>query len=212
MLVVLHGELRLPTWEEKLPVVIIVHGSDGPTSGAVSAWRHILDMQGLATFRLDYFTGRGIENVETDRTRLGFLNAVYDVVEVLAADPRIDKNRIFVMGFSRGGIAALYAALALFHGYYGPKVGRIAAYLPFYASCSFGLIGETELVDAPVRAFHGEADDWVPAQPCRELFDPARDATLTTFPGVRHAFDNPRAISAVIAKAQIAAIVVGKIA
>jgi len=210
--VVLGGELRLANWNERLPVVILVHGSDGPTSGAVSAWRNILDKQGIATFRLDYFTGRNIKEVETDQTRLGFFNAIYDVyraVEVLAQDSRIDPNRISVMGFSRGGIVALYASMTRFHKAYGPSQGRIAAYLPFYAGCSFGLVGETELVDAPVRAFHGEADDWVPVAPCRDFIEKARaagrDTTLTTYPGARHAFDNPRAPPGeVIANAQTA--------
>jgi len=210
--VTLSGELRLPNWNERLPVVILVHGSDGPTSGAVAAWRNILDKQGIATFRLDYFSGRNIKEVETDQTRLGFFNAIYDVyrsVEILAQDPRIDPGRILVMGFSRGGIVALYASMRRFHEAYGPKRGKIAAYLPFYPGCSFGLVDETDLVDAPIRAFHGEADDWVPVAPCRALIEAARsaghDATLTTYPGARHAFDNPRAPPGeVIANAQTA--------
>jgi dienelactone hydrolase len=194
------AELRLPNWNEGLPLVILVHGSDGPTSGAVSAWRHILDRQGVATLRLDNFTGRGIKEVETDQERLGLFNAIYDVyraVDLIAADSRIDPNRIVVMGFSRGGIVALYGSLKRFHDAYGPRRGHIAAYLPFYASCNLGLIGETDMVAAPVRAFHGAADDWVPAAPCEDLIDRAKasghDATMTVFPGVRHAFDNPNA-------------------
>lgn len=198
--VTLGGDLRLPNWNERLPVVVLVHGSDGPTSGAVAAWRAILEKQGVATVRLDYFSGRGITEVETDQRQMGFLNGIYDVyrtVEILAADNRVDGHRIALMGFSRGGTIALYAAMKRFHRAYGPKRGRIAVYLPFYAGCSFGLLADTDMVDAPIRAFHGELDDWVPAKPCQDLIGRiqagGRDATLTIFPGAHHAFDNPRA-------------------
>lgn len=50
-------DLRLPNWEEKLPVVlpvvILLHGSDGPKSLSVVMWRNILEEMGAATFRLD---------------------------------------------------------------------------------------------------------------------------------------------------------------
>lgn len=194
------AELRLPNSNTGLPVVILVHGSDGPTSGAVSAWRRILDKQGVATLRLDSFTGRNIKEVETDQQRLGFFNAIYDVyraVDVVANYPRIDKDRIVVMGFSRGGTVAMYGALRRFQDAYGPKQARIAAYVPFYASCNYGLAHDTDFAEAPVRAFHGEADDWVLAAPCHDLVERARaagrDVTMTSFPDVRHAFDNPNA-------------------
>lgn len=198
--VTLTGELRLPNWDTRLPVVILVHGSDGPTSGAVAAWRQSLDKHGFATFRIDSFTGRDIKEVETNQRQLGLLNVIFDVyraVDVLSIDERIDASRIVVMGFSRGGLAAIYASLRRFHQLYGPDRGSIAAYLPVYAGCGLGLVGDTEVVDAPIRAFHGEADDWVPMKACQDLTERMRaagaDATLTVFPGAHHAFDNPRA-------------------
>ena len=208
----LSAEIRFPNSEKSLPVVIIVHGSDGPMSGASFAWRNILDRAGIATVRLDSFTGRGIKTVESDQSQLGFLNAIFDVyrtVETIAKDPRFDPNRIVVMGSSRGGLVALYASLKRFHRLYGPQNGELAAYFPLYASCSLGLDRESELVSAPVRLFHGELDDWVPEKPCKEFVARAiaagNDITLTSFPNARHAFDNPQAASgAVVANAQTA--------
>ncbi|MFQ8433860.1 dienelactone hydrolase family protein [Amaricoccus sp. W119] len=198
--VVLSATLRLPNWDARLPAVVLLHGSDGVTSGAVANWRGILDKLGVATLRLDSFTARGITDVETDQSQLGFYNQVYDAhraVEVLAADGRIDPDRIVLMGFSRGGTAALYAAMVRFQSAYRPTRGEIAAYLPFYPSCGVQLDTEDTVVDAPIRVFHGAADDWVPITPCENYIARLRaeghDATLTEYSGVRHAFDNPGA-------------------
>ncbi len=194
--VMLKATLLLRDTAKPQPVVILLHGSDGYDSSAVNGWRSALQAMGYATLRLDSFGRRGLTSIGADLAAASSFTQVYDayrVVEQLRADPRIDPDRFVMMGFSRGGIASLYGSLKRFHELYGPKTGKIAAYLPFYPSCNFELVRGTELVDAPVREFHGSADDGSSAETCKTYIDglaaAGADIEMTIYEGARHAFD-----------------------
>ena len=152
--VTLSGELRFPSWDEHLPAVVLLHGSGGPEGGPALHWRDLLNEMGIATFRLDSFTGRGISNVVLDQSQLGWFAQMYDMyraVDVLAAHPKVDPARIVVMGFSRGGTSVLYGSLQRFQKLYGPKQTTIAAHIPFYPRCNLELIDD-DLTGILVRA------------------------------------------------------------
>src|SRR5437899_9884059 len=111
------GEIRIAQGSGKLPVVVMMHGSSG-VSPTTEAWVHQFNAMGISTFVIDGFSGRGLTVVGPNQALLGRLNFIVDIyrsLEILARHPRVDPDRIALMGFSRGGQAALYASLERFH-------------------------------------------------------------------------------------------------
>jgi len=192
------GVLRIPRLgTERLPAVLLVHGSSG-IGGNVDYWQQQFNTMGVATFVIDCFSGRGIENTNADQSKLGRLTEIIDVyraLALLAANPRIDPNRIAIMGFSRGAHVALYSSLTRFQRMYAPEGVSFAAYLAFYTPCNTRYLEDEAVSDRPIRLFHGTADDYVAIAPCRTYVERLRkagkDVQLTEYPEAHHVFDNP---------------------
>jgi dienelactone hydrolase len=191
------GELRLPAGPSRVPAVVLVHGSGG-VGANVDRWAQVLNEIDVAALLLDCFTGRGIAQTITDQSQLASLAMIMDsyrALDLLSTHARIDASRIAVMGFSKGGFAALYASLDRFRRMHGPVGVEFAAYIPFYPSCSTTFLDDEQVSDRPIRVFHGSADDYVSVEPCRSYVERLRgagkDVQLTEYAGARHAFDNP---------------------
>ncbi len=194
----LAGVLRIPrAGTERLPAVVLLHGSGGG-GGNVDYWSQQLNGIGVATFVVDYLTGRGMVNTNADQGKLGRLAATMDAYQALAllgAHARIDAGRIAVMGFSRGAQGAIYSSLTRFQKMHAPEGLGFAAYVGFYTPCMTRYVDDEAVSDRPIRLFHGTADDYVPVAPCRAYVERLRkagkDVELTEYAGAHHVFDNP---------------------
>lgn len=193
--VTVSGEFRIAQGSGRLPVVVLMHGSSG-VGAAMEPWVHTFNAMGISTFVIDGFTGRGLTVVGPNQALLGRLNLIIDIyrsLEILAKHPRVDPDRIALMGFSRGGQAALFASLNRFDELWNRSGIRFAAYIPFYPDCSTSYVGDTEIADRPIRIFHGTPDDYNPIASCKayvaRLAEANRDVVLTEYPDSEHAFD-----------------------
>src|SRR6266571_671949 len=142
------GEFRIAQGSGKLPVVVLMHGSSGVGAG-MDPWVRHFNAMGISTFVIDGFSGRGLTAVGPNQALLGRLNFIVDIyraLEILAKHPRVDPDRIVLMGFSRGGQATLYASLDRFHKLWNKSGAQFAAYIPFYPDCSSSDTTTTETV------------------------------------------------------------------
>jgi dienelactone hydrolase len=191
------GELSIAQRQGKTPLVILMHGSGG-IGPNVPYWVREFNAMGVSTFTIDGMSGRGLQGVGHNQAVLGRLNFVIDIyrsLEIAAKHPRIDPQRIVLMGFSRGGQAALYASVKRFHQLWNKSGAEFAAYIPFYPDCATTYQGDTDLVDKPIRIFHGTPDNYNPVASCKaflaRLKEAKRDVELTEYPNAPHGFDNP---------------------
>ena len=191
------GVLRVAQGSGRLPLVVLVPGSGGINPGA-DMWDRQFEAMGISTFMLDSFAGRGIVSTVVDQSQLARLNGILDLyraLAILAAHPRVDPNRIAVMGFSRGAQYTLYSSLKRFQKMWNAGGIEPAAYIALYPPCVTTYIDDTDVSDHPIRIFHGIADDYVEIGPCRAYFarlkGTAKDIQMTEYPDTWHAYDVP---------------------
>jgi dienelactone hydrolase len=189
------GEFRIAQGTGRLPVVVMMHGSSG-VGANTEPWVHHFNAMGISTFVIDGFTGRGLTVVGPNQALLGRLNLIVDIyrsLDILAKHPRVDPDRIVLMGFSRGGQAALYASLDRFNKLWNKSGVQFAGYIPFYPDCSTRYATDTEVESRPIRIFHGTPDDYNPVASCKAyvglLQEAKRDVVLTEYPDSAHGFD-----------------------
>ena len=206
--VTIAGELRIPKpGTDRLPAVVFVHGAGG-IGFNYGMWAGELNKAGFATFVADSFTGRGITNTIADPAQLSpyaKMNDAFAALAVLAKHPRIDPDKIAIMGFSNGAVPSLYASMDRFQRAYAPQDAGFAAYVGFYAPCNTAMIDDEKVSQKPIRLYHGVADDWVPIGPCRDYVARLKKAganiDLVEYPGAYHLFDN-QAIAGTVRYAQ----------
>src|SRR5215831_5650330 len=200
----------------RAPAVVMMHGRAGAYSTNAKgrydattlsrrhmAWGELWAAQGYIALLVDGFGPRGYAQGFprfSYETRPAELNEVtvrpldaYGALAYLRTRPDVDSDRIGLQGWSNGGSATLATMEARTPGRRG--TGFRAA-LVFYPAC--GLKGQFEdqyLPYAPVRVFHGTADEEVSPRRCGEFVERSRaeggSIDIRFYPGASHSFDDP---------------------
>jgi dienelactone hydrolase len=214
----LTGYLFMPPGEQarRHPAVVMMHGRAGAYStnakGRYDAttlsrrhrtWGELWAANGYVALLVDGFGPRGYAQGFprfSYETRPAELNEVtvrpldaYGALAWLRTRPDVAPDRVGLQGWSNGGSATLAAMETRSPGRAGDG---FRAALAFYPAC--GLKGQFEdryLPYAPVRVFHGTADEEVSPRRCGELVERSRaeggDIDIRFYPGASHSFDDP---------------------
>jgi dienelactone hydrolase len=202
------------------PVMLVAHwfaaaGSDAAPAGAVAlfhgcggaydkqgaldprlrdytVWFHA---QGWSVLIVDSLGPRGEKEMCTQRVgsrRVTPTNRRRDAlaaIDWLAQRSEVNARRIGIVGWSSGGSTVL-AATNVRHPDVSSSVARPAFAVAFYPGCESERTRGYE-PDAPLLVLVGDADDWTPAQPCRQLAEQGGpDVELEAYRGAYHGFDS----------------------
>jgi uncharacterized protein len=105
----LRGMEHIPETTEKVPALIIFHGYTGSKLGAHRMFLKMsraLENFGIASFRFDFLGSGESDGDFEDMTVSGELADANAMLDFVKNDPRIDEDRVMVLGHSMGGLVA----------------------------------------------------------------------------------------------------------
>ncbi len=193
------GYLLLPeSGTVPYPSVVMLHSSLGVGTMEVD-FAQILAARGFAVLVVDSFSPRKVQKITDDQTEVSEASILADLFaayKYMAGRSDIDASRVSVVGFSKGGLPALYSAFEGIYTRYGFRNDPFRSHLSFYPWCGVSLL-DWEM-GAPVQIHSGGADEITPAALCKQVVDSVKgqavDAPIELFiyDGQRHAFTHPR--------------------
>jgi len=173
--------------------VVLVHGSSGWTDYTVGHYGRALSAAGYAALAFDAFGARGVGSTGNDQTQVTAMQMTRDAYAArqFLLGRGFKSDRLGVMGFSKGGLAAMQAAD---RNFVPEQTERFEVAIPFYPGCPVH-----PRVPKPVSKVFmglGEKDDYTGVKPCQDLAEDYRRAggtiTVKVYPDASHGFDgNP---------------------
>lgn len=192
--VVLEGQIAYAAGEGKRPAVLIVHDWNGIDDYEKRRTKEVAQL-GYVAFAADIY-GKGVRPIGTQacaaeagkyygdnallRSRL---KAAFDTVK---KDPRVDKDRIAIIGYCFGGMCAIDAVRAGF----GAK-GAVS----FHGGFKTANPAQKAKAFGKILVLHGDADQASPLADLEAMKKEMKAAGISVktviYPGVDHAFTVP---------------------
>lgn len=191
-----------PQGQGPFPAIVAMHGCSGLWSSKKPSdlsprhadWGKRLAALGYVVLFPDSYGSRDLgpqcknddRRVEPFRERVEDANAARRYLQTL---PYVKPDAIALLGWSNGGSSVLYTVRPKDK----PKAGSpdFRAAIAFYPGCTAMTKKDDWATRVPLLIVMGDADDWTPAKPCKELADANPDKVkLILYPGAYHDFDN----------------------
>jgi dienelactone hydrolase len=185
-----------------VPAVVIVHTLAGFRDLNEGWQAEQLRDAGFATLTYDSFAARGMGDLVAASPTRGpapYASAIADAFAALSAlsrDPRIDPQRIAILGFSFGGEVAHDTAFERLKAALSPD-RRFAAHVAYYPAGVYGVIADASgYTGASVLLMVG-GDDTLPVAKAEAYLAYAKASghpapvELVAFPGAKHGWTDP---------------------
>ena len=205
-IVTVHANLAFPEEaRDRYPAVVIAHTIGGYIEANEGQEAAELRRSGFATLTYDSFAARGMTDLAS-RSGSGVIASTvadaYAALRLLASQPKIDANRIAIVGFSLGGEVAHLTAFEPLRSALDLGQVRFAGHVAFYPAGVYGAIAERgAYTGSPVLMLLGEKDDNLPVAKIESYLAYARSAgnptpiEVVTYPGAYHAWTVPSLVT-----------------
>jgi dienelactone hydrolase len=193
------AEIWWPARTGTVPAMVIHHGSSGVTSEREGRYAREMNALGLAAIVIDSFKPRGVTTTIEDQQAVTAADFNLDAMRVLSAigaNPRIDRRKIGIMGFSKGGTSTLVASHERQLAQAGVPAGlRYALHVAFYPACNTQFY-QPRTSGAPIYMLLGGADTYVGVEPCTSYAEVLKAngarVEVKIYPNAMHGFDGGR--------------------
>lgn len=185
----------------KVPAIVIEHGIGGLyyRDGRIRPYveyAELLADAGIAALVVDTHGGRGIgaaRQIESSQVSVyTFIADVFAGADLLRSHPKIDGDRIGVMGFSKGGSTALLAVDQRFVDTFSKTKTPFAMHLGIYPGCQ-SFPENLRSTGAPVYFLLGGKDNYTGISGCFEIEKKLKNAgnfvQLKIYPDGLHSWD-----------------------
>lgn len=186
----------------KAPAVLILHGSNG-VDGRGAFYAKALQEAGIATLEITMFPSGGRPKAGSKAT----MPHAAAALKWLAAQPKVNGQRLGVMGFSWGGVMTVMLSSELVQDRLGkdlPKPAAFAALYPVCTNLTRAVVNpehsyynaQKQMSAAGMLIFVGTQDDYEEGErPCDALIEmwpetARRNATVRYIEGATHGFDS----------------------
>ncbi|MEP4149308.1 MAG: dienelactone hydrolase family protein [Halioglobus sp.] len=195
------GYLSIPdaaTEDSPVPAMVIVPGSGGISPGREHEYAAWFKQRGVAAFVVEYYEPRGFGPdsnylIRTSAvTEFDLIADAYNALKLLGSSPLIDSERIGIIGFSYGGMAARLAMDTRIHQALASEFPPFSLHIDAYGPC-FQDLRSKDIGTAPILTLRGTEDASNELSACQRREDEIRalgnSVTALVYEGAGHAWE-----------------------